>query len=289
MKFWQALTWVEPDQLLETAKFAEEAGFDGCMLGDHGVYPRDIAAGYPYATDGVPPMRADADYPDCWATLGALAAVTKRLRFTVSVYVLPLRNVFEVARATGTLAILSNDRVALGAGIGWMKEEFDIYGVDFKTRGKRCDEMIEVLHKLWQGGMVEHRGRFFDFPPLQIAPAPKKPVPIWMGGSSPPALRRTATLCDGWLGAGNTPEEVPGILATLTRLRSEAGRAHLPFETIVGLSTPPDVDTFKRLAEKGMTTGISYPFKFALGESSSLDQKKRVMEEFAEKIIRRCA
>ncbi len=110
-----------------------------------------------------------------------------------------------------------------------------------------------------------------------------------MGGSSAPALRRTATLCDGWLGAGNTPEEVPGILATLTRLRSEAGRAHLPFETIVGLSTPPDVDTFKRLAEQGMTTGISYPFKFAFGESSSLDQKKRVMEEFAEKIIRRCA
>ena len=107
MKFWQALTWVEPEQLIETARFAEEVGFDGCMLGDHGVYPRDIAAGYPYATDGVPPMRADADYPDCWATIGALAAATKKLRFTVSVYVLPLRNVFEVARATGTIALLS--------------------------------------------------------------------------------------------------------------------------------------------------------------------------------------
>ena len=285
MKFWQALTWIEPDQLIETARFAEEVGFEGCMLGDHGVYPRDIAAAYPYSADGLPPMRADADYPDCWATLGAIAAATTRLRFTVGVYVLPLRNVFEVARATGTLAILSEGRFALGAGIGWMKEEFDIYGVDFRTRGKRCDEMIAVLRKLWAGGMVEHHGRFFDFPALQIAPAPKT-VPIWMGGGSDPALRRSATLCDGWLGGGNSPAEAEEILAKLTELRAEAGRAALPFETLVPLTTPPDVDTFRQLEERGMTGGISYPFKFALGERSSLDDKKRHMENFAETIMR---
>lgn len=286
MKFWQSLTWIETDQLVEAARFAEEVGFDGCMLADHGVFPRDIRSAYPYATDGAPPMDPDAHYPDCWATLGALAVATKKLRFSISVYVLPLRNVFEVARATGTIALLSGNRLALGAGIGWMKEEFDIYGVDFRTRGKRTDEMIEVLHKLWRGGMVEHHGRFFDFPALQIAPAPTKPVPIWMGGASEPALRRTATLCDGWLGAGNMPEEVPGVLAKLERMRAEAGRGHLPFETIVGLKTPPDADTFKRLGDQGMTTGISYPFKFALGDRSTLDQKKRLMEDFAEKIIR---
>ena len=285
MKFWQALTWIEPDQLIETARFAEEVGFEGCMLGDHGVYPRDLAADYPYSADGLPPMRADADYPDCWATLGAIAAATTRLRFTVGVYVLPLRNVFEVARATGTLAILSQGRFALGAGIGWMKDEFDIYGVDFKTRGKRCDEMIAVLRKLWAGGMVEHHGRFFDFPALQIAPAPKT-VPIWMGGGSDPALRRSATLCDGWLGGGNSPAEAEEILAKLTELRAEAGRAALPFETLVPLTTPPDVDTFRQLEERGMTGGISYPFKFALGERSSLDDKKRHMENFAETIMR---
>ena len=149
--------------------------------------------------------------------------------------------------------------------------------------------MIEVLRKLWMGGMVEHHGRFFDFPALQIAPAPKKTVPIWMGGASEPALRRTANLCDGWLGAGNTSEEVPPLLAKLSRLRADAGRAHLPFETIVGLKTPPDVETFKRLEEQGMTTGLNYPFKFALGDGSSLDEKKRVMEEFAKKFIRPCA
>jgi probable F420-dependent oxidoreductase len=286
MQFWQALTWTETDQLIEAAQFAEEVGFDGVLLADHGVFPREVRSAYPYATDGAPPMDPDAHYPDCWATLGALAAATSQLRFSISVYVLPLRNVFEVARATGTIALLSKNRLALGAGIGWMKEEFDIYGVDFKTRGKRCDEMIEVLHALWKGGMVEHHGRFFDFPPLQISPAPAQPVPIWMGGASEPALRRTATLCDGWIGAGNMPDEVPPLLEKLARMRAEAGRDRLPFETVVGLKTPPEVDTLKRLEEKGMTGAVSYPFKFALGDHSSLDAKKKLMERYAEQIIR---
>ena len=137
---------------------------------------------------------------------------------------LPLRNIFEVARATGTLAILSNHRFILGAGTGWMKDEFDIYGVDFHTRGKRFDEQLEVLRKLWGGGMVEHHGALIDFPPLEISPAPARTVPIFTGGVAPVALRRAAEKADGWIGAGNTPEEVPGILAEFRRLRQAAQR-----------------------------------------------------------------
>jgi alkanesulfonate monooxygenase SsuD/methylene tetrahydromethanopterin reductase-like flavin-dependent oxidoreductase (luciferase family) len=116
MKFWQMLTWMEPEQILEVARFAEEVGFEGVMLGDHGVFPLEVKATYPYSADGKPPMAADAWYPDCWATIGAISAVTRRIRFAVAVYVLPLRNVFEVARATGTLAILSNNRFILEIG-----------------------------------------------------------------------------------------------------------------------------------------------------------------------------
>jgi probable F420-dependent oxidoreductase len=288
VKFWQALTWMEPEQMLEVARFAEAVGFDGVMLGDHGVYPRDVLSRYPYSSDGKPPMTADSYYPDCWASIGAMASVTTRLRFSVGVYVLPLRNVFEVARATGTLAILSGNRFVFGVGSGWMKDEFDIYGVDFRSRGKRYGEMITVLRRLWEGGMVEHHGEFIDFPPLQISPAPPQPVPIYMGGAARVALERTARMADGWIGAGNTPEQVPEILATLRGLREQAGRAHLPFETVIGLSTPPDVDTFRRLEEEGMTAGVAYPFKYSLGRSSTLDQKKRVMEEFARRIIEPC-
>ena len=232
-------------------------------------------------------MSADAWYPDCWATIGALAAVTRRIRFSVGVYVLPLRNVFEVARATGTLAILSGGRFILGSGLGWMKEEFDIYGVEFRTRASRHDEMVDVLRKLWAGGMVEHHGRHFDFPPVQISPAPPAPVPVYTGGGTPAALKRAAQLADGWIGAGNAPDEVPGILAQLVQLRGEAGRADRPFETVVGLNTPPDLDTFRRLEDAGMDTGVSYPFKYIVGERSTVDEKKRAMDRFAESIVRR--
>jgi probable F420-dependent oxidoreductase len=286
MKFWQMLTWMEPEQILEVARFAEEVGFEGVMLGDHGVFPLEVKATYPYSADGKPPMAADAWYPDCWATIGAISAVTRRIRFAVAVYVLPLRNVFEVARATGTLAILSNNRFILGVGIGWMKDEFDIYGVDFHTRGKRFDEQLDVLRKLWGGGMVEHHGALIDFPPLQISPAPQRTVPIFTGGASPVALKRAAVKADGWIGAGNTPAEVPGLLAEFRRLRREAGREQLPFETVIGLSTPPDLATFQRLDEAGMSGGVSYPFTFTAGQCSTLDDKKRVMEDFARRFIR---
>jgi probable F420-dependent oxidoreductase len=288
MKFWQALTWTEPDQLLEVVRHAEQVGFDGVMLSDHGVFPRDIRSPYPYSADGQPPQAPGGFLPDCWATIGALASVTSRIRFSVGIYVLPLRNVFEVARATSTLAILSNGRFVLGAGLGWMKEEFDIYGVDFASRGARCDEMIEVLRKLWQGGMVEHHGRHISFPPLEVSPAPPAPVPVYVGGNSPAALRRAARLADGWIGAGHSPMDVPSLLAEITQLRLEAGRAHLPFEAVVAVAAPPSAETFRHLGDLGVKTAISYPFRLALKEHSTLDEKKRHMDHFAETIMRNC-
>ncbi len=288
MKFWQAITWMEPEQMLAVAAHAEQVGFDGLMLSDHGVYPRDIRSRYPYSADGSPPQAPDGFVPDCWASIGALAAATRTIRLAVGVYVLPLRNVFEVARATGTLAILSSGRLVLGAGLGWMKEEFDVYGVDFATRAARCDEMIGVLRRLWTGGMVEHHGTHFDFPPLQIAPAPPAAVPVYIGGNSSAALRRAARLGDGWISAGNAPEAVPGILAELTRLRREGGRDALPFETVLGLGTSLDVAELQRFGALGMGVGLSYPFRYLLGERSSVDQKKRYLDRFAEDVIRHC-
>lgn len=285
MKFWQAVNWMETEQLVETARFAEELGFEGAMNADHAFLPVEVKAPYPYSESGKAPMHPDWPYPDCWATIAAMAAVTTRLKFSSIVYVLPLRNPFEVAKATGTLALLSNHRFILGAGIGWMKDEFEIYGVDFHTRGRRMDEMLSLMGKLWQGGTIEHQGEFFSCPPLRMEPAPGRKVPVFLGGASPPALKRAANVADGWIGAGNTPDEVPGVLAEFRRLRAEAGRAHLPFETVIGLTTPPDLDTFKRLSDQGMTAGVAPPFFFTLGLKSSLDDKKRQMEKFARDFI----
>jgi probable F420-dependent oxidoreductase len=288
MRFWQAITWVETEQLPELAKFAEQVGFHGLMGGDHAVYPETIEPGYPYSESGMPDMSPDWEYPDQWASIAAMAAVTSRIRFTTGVYVLPLRNPHEVARATATLGILSGDRFVLGVGAGWMREEFDIYGVPFAGRGRRMDECIEVIRKLWTGERVEHHGECFDFPRVQLSPVPTEPPPIYVGGDNPLALRRAARLGDGWIGAGNEPAEVGPLLGELERLRKQAGRDQLPFETMIGLKAELTPDLLLRLRdETGMTSAIVYPFHYTLGERSSLDAKKRQLETFAENVIRK--
>lgn len=287
MRFWQAITWAETDQLIEIAQFAEAMGFYGLMSGDHAVYPESIAPNYPYSDTGMPPMQPTDEYPDQTAIFAAMAAVTRTLHFTCGVYVLPLRNPHEVARASATLAILSDDRFVLGIGVGWMKEEFDIYRVDFRQRGKITDEMIEVLHKLWRGEMVEHHGLHFDFPRVQLSPAPKVHPHIYVGGSSEIALRRAARVGDGYIGAGTAPDDVGPLLGRLNKLRREYDRDHLPFEAMLGVTARPDRDLFMRLADNGLRSTVAPPFQYALGKRhSTVDEKKRFMEQFAETVIR---
>jgi probable F420-dependent oxidoreductase len=287
MKFWQNISWIETDQLIEVAKFAEQVGFEGVLDGDHVAFPEPLRTPYPYTADGKPPMNSDWNYPDNFACAAAIAAVTTRLRYATDIFVLPARNPLMVAKAAGTVAILGNHRFILGIAAGWMKDEFDLSGVDFATRGKRMDEMIVLMRKLWMGGPVEHHGAFFDIPPLNMEPSPKRLVPIYAGGASKPALRRAATLCDGWLNAGNTPDELVGLMAELSRMRKEAGRDHLPFESIVTLTTPPSLDDFKRAEDAGVDGILAYPPTFTLGHHSTLDQKKAVLEQYAENFIRK--
>ena len=287
MKFWQAITWAETDQLIEIARFAEEMGFHGLMSGDHAVYPESIVPNYPYAESGVPPMQPEDEYPDQTAIFAAMAAVTSKLLFTCGVYVLPLRNPHEVARASATLAILSDNRFILGVGIGWMKEEFDIYGVDFHQRGKITDEIIEVLQSLWSGQMVEYHGAHFDFPRVQLSPAPSTHPPIYVGGSSEIALRRAARVGGGYIGAGTAPDDVGPLLQRLNELRQEYGRDHLPFEAMIGISASPSLTLYQRLADEGLESTVAPPFQYALGKKhSTVDEKKQFMETYAESIMR---
>ena len=218
MKFWQAVSWVQTEQLCDIARIAEDVGFHGVMGSDHALHPEVMSPAYPYSETGIPPQTADSEYPDMWTSCAAMAAVTTRLRFVCGVYVLPLRNPIEVAKQAATLATLSKGRFLLGVGSGWMKEEFDAYGVDFKTRGRRMDEMVDVMRRLWRGKVVEHRGEFFDFPAMTVSPTPKYEIPIYFGGAAGVALRRAANAGDGWIGAGNTADEVPALMAELSRL-----------------------------------------------------------------------
>ncbi|HBZ72881.1 MAG TPA: LLM class F420-dependent oxidoreductase [Deltaproteobacteria bacterium] len=286
MKIWQSLAFVEPDQLVPLAHCAEECGFHGILLSDHLAFPGKLSSKYPYAPDGKPMFDGSMPFPDPWVAIAAMAQVTNSLRFATLVYVLPLRDPFEVAKSVGTAAVLSNDRLVLGAGVGWMKEEFDAVGIDFRTRGQRFDEMIEVMRKLWSGRMVEHHGKHFEFGPMQISPVPGKSVPLYVGGVSEAALRRAATLADGWMGAGNTPEEVPEILARLRELRKKAGREKDAFTPIVPLKAKLDRDLLRRMeGDYGLLHTVSYPFQFALGPTSPLEKKRDFLRRMADELM----
>ena len=287
MRFWQAVSFLEAEQLLDVARAAEEVGFDGAFVSDHVFFPGELVSKYPYAPDGVPYFDKDTPWLETFASIGAMAAVTKRLRFVTGVYILPLRHPLEVAKAAATVALLSGNRLALGVGTGWMREEFDALGREFAGRGRRMDEQIAVMRTVWRGGMVEHAGRHYRLPRLQMSPAPTAPIPILVGGASERALRRAATIGDGWVGAGNTPEEIPGILKRLGELRREAGRERAPFEVIVALTTPPDVDVFHRLEDQGVTGVVSWPLVFTVGPGASIAQKRGALEGYANQIIRR--
>jgi probable F420-dependent oxidoreductase len=286
MKFWQMLTWCEPEQMVELARIAEDCGFEGVMTADHAFFPQQLRADYPYSEDGMPPLDETSYYPDVFVSTMAMAAATTRLKFSCAVYVLPIRHPVEVAKASAALALFSADRFVLGAGLGWMREEYEVYGVDWRGRGRRADEYLAILRRLWAGGWVEHHGEAFDFDPLTIKPAAPQGVPIFWGGASKPALRRAAASCEGWIGAGNTVAETPALLADLKQFRDQAGMPWDGFETVIGLSDGNDVEALKLLEEQGMTAGVSPPYRFVLGDSSSLDAKRAMMERFAEEFIR---
>jgi probable F420-dependent oxidoreductase len=277
MRFWLALAFVPTDQLVPLARAAEEAGFEGVTLSDHLFYPRDLRSAYPYSADGSPPFGPDTPWPDPWVAIGAMAAVTTKLRFTTNVYVAPARDVVSVAKLVSTAAVLSEGRVMAGFSAGWMREEFEATGQDFETRGRRLDEMITSLRTLWAGRWTEIDG----VGSVKIEPVPTEPIRILIGGDSPAALRRAAHVGDGWIANALTVERAEERLSELDRLRKDAGRDGQPFEVVAPILARPDGDLINRLAKLGVTGMIVAPWAPSRDYQSDLESKLHAIARFA--------
>jgi probable F420-dependent oxidoreductase len=284
MKFVIPTAFSPPSQLVETARLAERHGIDAIAISDHVAHPETIRTPYPYTKDGAIRWTEDTAWPDPFVAIGAMAAVTERVRFFTNVYVLALRNPFLAAKQVATAAALSGDRVALGVGVGWCAEEFALCGQEFRTRGKRTDEMIEVLRKLWSGDYVEHAGAHYAFDRVRMLPKPAARVPIYGGGLSEPALRRAARL-DGWVSDLHSTAELREIAAKLREYRAAAGVSGEPFELIVACSDAFDADAIRRLEDFGVTHYATAPWLFHGGRWDSLEDKKKGLERFEKDVI----
>ncbi|WP_186453770.1 TIGR03619 family F420-dependent LLM class oxidoreductase [Denitratisoma sp. DHT3] len=286
MQFWQSLFLTEGDQILDVTKICDGLGFHGMLFPDHLIHPEKQDSTYLYSADGKPPsFTEDTVWPECWSLFATLAAMTKNLHFCTCVFILPLRNPIELAKATSSVAYFSNGRIHLGAGAGWMKEEFEMLGVDWATRGKRYDECIEVMRKLYTGQYVEHHGEFFDFPRIMMTPVPEKPVPILIGGISGPALRRAARIGDGWIGPGQSVDAALQTLSTLNKLRTEYGTQNKEFNNIVPIYGDVSIDDIKRLEDAGATGMVSLPFAFTIKPGTTLEEKRAYLERYSQEVI----
>ena len=165
-----------------------------------------------------------------------------------------------------------------------MEEEFKLTGRSFRDRGRRTDELIEVVRKLFTGKMVEHHGEFYDFDPVQMAPVPSRFPPLLVGGHSPAALRRAAQ-SDGWLGVNYELAQAFEILSALQSERAAAGRSDRPFDVGLSLNAPPAHAELDRLRDAGVTMLVNPPLIGPLGEWTELEQKRDSLKTFAARYI----
>ncbi|MGN6357094.1 MAG: LLM class F420-dependent oxidoreductase [Novosphingobium sp.] len=241
----------DPEAVRQIASTAEELGFDYLLAYDHVVgasHDREPALTGPY-TEHHP-------FHDPLVIFAHVAAITQRIEFATGVLILPQRQTALVARQTADLDLLSGGRLTLGVGTGWNYVEYDVLGQDFAARGKRLDEQVALLRRLWSEPLVSFEGSYDRADRVALNPRPRRRIPVLLGGFADIALRRAARIGDGFIFADGAADAFAQA-ARLSELLAEAGRSGEPFElrcNMLRARTAADVGlTARRWAEAGGT------------------------------------
>lgn len=281
------------DNLKRFAQEADRLGFDSCWVSDHIVLPETVESRYPYNATGDWVPRTNTPWLDPIATLLFVAGCTENIHLGTSVMVLGYRPPIQTAKLWTTLDNLSDGRAILGIGVGWMQEEFDALGMPFDHRGARADEMIEIFTKLFTESSPSHDGRFYRFKPLGFEPKPTRGrIPIWVGGHSPVAYRRTARYGDVFHAVFATPSQVAEQWSAVQAACDDAGRdpatVELSFRAALYYDADVDDDTafhgapaqlveqLGRLAE----IGVSH-ITMDIAARGGIDVQIEIMQRFA--------
>lgn len=278
MKFYISSAFLKTAEIIEIAKAADDLGYDGIGIPDHVVNLETLTTPYPYTKDGQRRWPPFTDWPDPWVLVGALAQVTRRLKFVTTVYIPAMRNPYSAAKAIGTAAFLASGRVELGVGVGWCEEEFTLMGEQFAARGQRTDEMLALMRELWKPGWTEFGGRFYRTPRLEMQPTPP-PIPVYVGGLSDIALRRAARY-DGWIGDLIKTDRAIEAAGRLRELRVENGLSVQDFTVLTPLTDAFTAADYRRAEEAGITGILTMPWMFYAGPDAGLSEKVDAMRRF---------
>ncbi len=281
----------DPQQVLALGPEAERMGYDSIWVMDH-----------LFNTGYIRERLEDRPYYHPMAMLSYMSATTSRVTLATSVLVLPYHNPVELAKYAATLDQMSGGRVTLGVGVGAMTEEFEALGIPMERRGSLTNECINLMRELWANAKPEFHSRNWSFSDLYFSPKPLQPsIPLWVGGSSPGALRRTARLGDGWHPTGLSPEDFAIGHAEISALAEAAGRdpadiamsARIEVEVGGGPSSQraasrarlpgDDMGALRAGMEAYGEAGVEH-FVLALN-SGDITALRRLMAEIAEQVI----
>jgi alkanesulfonate monooxygenase SsuD/methylene tetrahydromethanopterin reductase-like flavin-dependent oxidoreductase (luciferase family) len=279
LEHWLPIMFEDTTQILDIAREAESAGFTGVALADHVAIPVGFRSVHP---SGDNPFTPTSEFVDPIATAGAILAATSRLQVMTYVYIVTMRDPWSVAKAAGTLSVLSGGRFALGVGAGWLLEEIALLGHDPATRGKRMDRDLDVIRELMHTGSTTTP----DGLEVAAAPVPASPPPILVGGKAPAALRRAARH-DGWLGMNYPLAEVWDLLDRLAEARAAAESAPYPSGkppmTMVIPEALPTPELHAELAARGVTATIGMPWYPGDPASAPFSAKRDAMWSWAQR------
>lgn len=307
MKFGIAYpTFLDGDEIRRFAVRTEELGFESIWVGDHVVFPAKAPDGYPYTEDGSFQRPPDAPFIEPFTLLSFIASVTSHIKLGTTVIIVPYRHPIVQAKMFASLDVLTGGRAICGVGVGWLKEEFDALDAPFAKRGAMTDEYLEIFKCLWTEPIPSYDGQFHQFSDITFEPKPvQKPyIPIWVGGHSRNAIRRSVHHGNAWHPTRQTPEWMAERLPFLRSYALEHGRdpaeitislkRHLhftelgvelgggPLTTGTVIGTAQDVlDDVKRCQDMGIDQ-VTFDFRI-----SDFDQCVRIVEHLAERVMTR--
>ncbi len=260
-----------PEILAAAAKTAEEVGISTLWASEHIVLLEEFESVYPYARGKEAPASTDVAILNPFVALAYAAAVTTTIRLATGVCLVPEYNPLLLAKLAASVDVLSDGRLIFGAGVGWLKEEYDALGVPWVGRVRRFRESIEAMRRVWGDPISSYSGETVAFSNVRAFPKPARRIPVVMGGHSEPALKRAAMFGDGWCGFNITPEETKAHLAVLDRFLAENGRTREGFEISVSPAEslgPECIDAYAEIGVDELYPATVFTTSFATVEET---------------------